>query len=106
MHLRVHTAYSLLEGALTTQRLVEIAKALTQERNLKISFADPYIVIGQSILISKDLAGDVTSYKDLNNKKYKVASKLGTTGEQRRSRRRRGEPSQALSHAALTAPTS
>jgi len=41
VHLRVHSAYSLLEGALTTQRLVEIAKAdsalalaLTDSNNL------------------------------------------------------------------------
>ena len=41
VHLRVHSAYSLLEGALTTQRLVELAKAdsapalaLTDSNNL------------------------------------------------------------------------
>jgi polar amino acid transport system substrate-binding protein len=80
----VSTALDGIIPALITKKfdIIMSGMTLTQERNLKISFADPYIVIGQSILISKDLAGDVTSYKDLNNKKYKVASKLGTTGEQ------------------------
>ena len=32
--------------------------------------------------IKKDLAGTIKSYKDLNDAKYTVASKLGTTGEQ------------------------
>ena len=49
---------------------------------MKVSFATPYIVVGQSILVKKEHAGAVKSYKDLNDKKYKVASKLGTTGEQ------------------------
>ena len=55
---------------------------LTQERNMSINFAPPYIVIGQSILIKKDLAGTIKTYKDLNDAKYTIASKLGTTGEQ------------------------
>ena len=54
---------------------------ITQERNLKINFADPYIIVGQTILLNKKLAGKVNSYKDLNNPKYIVTSKLGTTGE-------------------------
>ena len=55
---------------------------ITQERNLKINFVNPYIIVGQTILISKKLEGKVKSYRDLNNKKYTVVSKLGTTGEQ------------------------
>jgi polar amino acid transport system substrate-binding protein len=49
---------------------------------MSVNFADPYILIGQSILLKKELAGAVKSYNDLNNAKYTVASKLGTTGEQ------------------------
>jgi polar amino acid transport system substrate-binding protein len=49
---------------------------------MKINFASPYIVIGQTILLKKDLGGTVQTYQDLNDKKYTVASKLGTTGEQ------------------------
>ena len=55
---------------------------VTQERNLKVNFAEPYIVVGQTILLSKKHEGAVTSYKDLNDPKFTVTSKLGTTGEQ------------------------
>lgn len=80
----VSTAWDGIIPSLMTKKfdIIMSGMTLTQERNLKISFADPYIVIGQSILIKKELAGDIKSYKDLNNKKFKVASKLGTTGEQ------------------------
>lgn len=49
---------------------------------MTINFAQPYILIGQSILLKKEFAGTVKSYKDLNDPKYTVGSKLGTTGEQ------------------------
>jgi len=80
----VSTAWDGIIPALITKKfdILMSGMTLTQERNLKISFAKPYIVIGQSILIDKKLAGEIKSYKDLNNEKYKVASKLGTTGEQ------------------------
>ena len=80
----VSTAWDGIIPALITKKfdIIMSGMTLTQERNLKISFASPYIVIGQSILIDKKLAGTVNSYKDLNDPKYKVASKLGTTGEQ------------------------
>ena len=80
----VSTAWDGIIPALITKKfdIIMSGMTLTQERNMKISFASPYIVIGQSILIDKKLAGEIKSYKDLNNKKYEVASKLGTTGEQ------------------------
>jgi polar amino acid transport system substrate-binding protein len=80
----VSTAWDGIIPALITKKfdIIMSGMTLTQERNLKINFANPYIVIGQSILVDKKLAGEVKSYSDLNNKKYKVASKLGTTGEQ------------------------
>jgi polar amino acid transport system substrate-binding protein len=55
---------------------------ITQSRNLKINFADPYIVVGQTILLNKKHEGKVTSYKDLNDPKYLLTSRLGTTGEE------------------------
>ena len=55
---------------------------ITQERNLKVNFADPYIIVGQAILLNKKLKDKVLSYKDLNNPKYIVTSRMGTTGEQ------------------------
>jgi polar amino acid transport system substrate-binding protein len=80
----VSTAWDGIIPALLTKKydIIMSGMTLTQGRNLTINFAQPYIVIGQSILIRKELAGTVKSYKDLNNPKYKVGSKLGTTGEQ------------------------
>jgi polar amino acid transport system substrate-binding protein len=80
----VSTAWDGIIPALLTKKfdILMSGMTLTQERNLKINFAEPYIVIGQSILMRKELAGEVKSYRDLNNPKYKVGSKLGTTGEQ------------------------
>lgn len=73
----------LIPGLLTDKfDIIMAGMTLTPERNLKVNFAQPYIVVGQSILIHKSIAGEVKSYRDLNNEKYTVASKLGTTGEQ------------------------
>ena len=55
---------------------------ITQERNLKVGFSDPYIVVGQAILLNKKHEGKVKSYKDLNDPKYILTSRMGTTGEQ------------------------
>jgi polar amino acid transport system substrate-binding protein len=79
----VNTAWDgIIPGLLTKKYdMIMSGMTITQERNLKVNFALPYIVIGQTILIKKELANDVQFYRDLNNKKYKVGSKLGTTGE-------------------------
>ena len=56
---------------------------VTPQRNLRVNFADPYIVVGQTIVLpAKDKAGEIKSFQDLNDPKYKIAVKLGTTGEQ------------------------
>ena len=80
----VNTAWDGIIPALTTNKfdIIMSGMTITQERNLKINFADPYIIVGQAILLAKKHLGNVKSYKDLNNPKYIVTSKLGTTGEQ------------------------
>lgn len=80
----VNTAWDGIIPALMTKKfdIIMSGMTVTQERNLKINFADPYIIVGQTILLNKKHAGKVKSYKDLNNPKYTVTSKLGTTGEQ------------------------
>jgi len=80
----VNTAWDGIIPALITKKFDIIMSGMTatQERNLKINFADPYIIVGQTILLNKKNKGKVKSYKDLNNPKYTVCSKLGTTGEQ------------------------
>ncbi|MGB3223441.1 MAG: transporter substrate-binding domain-containing protein [Desulforhopalus sp.] len=80
----VSTAWDGIIPALLTKKfdILMSGMTLTQERNLTVNFATPYILIGQSVLLKKDLADEVKSYSDLNNSKYTIASKLGTTGEQ------------------------
>ena len=80
----VSTAWDGIIPGLITKKydMIMSGMTLTQERNLQVSFASPYIVVGQTILVKKEFADDVKSYKDLNDSKFTVASKLGTTGEQ------------------------
>jgi len=80
----VNTAWDGIISSLLTNKfdLIMSGMTITQERNLKINFADPYITIGQTLVINKKLESVVKSYKDLNDPKYVVTSKLGTTGEQ------------------------
>ena len=80
----VNTEWDGIIPALMTDKfdIIMGGMTITQERNLKINFADPYIVVGQTILLNKKHAGKVKSYKDLNDPKYILTSRLGTTGEQ------------------------
>ena len=80
----INTAWDGIIPALMTGKfdIIMGGMTITQERNLKVNFADPYIVVGQTILINKKLKDKVLSYKDLNNPKFIVTSQLGTTGEQ------------------------
>ena len=80
----VNTAWDGIIPALMTDKfdIIMGGMTITQERNLKINFADPYIVVGQTILLNKKHEGKVLSYKDLNDKKFILTSRMGTTGEQ------------------------
>jgi polar amino acid transport system substrate-binding protein len=80
----VNTAWDGIIPALLTDKfdIIMSGMTVTQERNLKINFADHYIIVGKTILLNKKHEGKVESYKDLNNSKFIVTSKLGTTGEQ------------------------
>ena len=80
----VNTAWDGIIPALVTDKfdIIMGGMTITQERNLKVSFADPYIVVGQAILLNKKHEGTVTSYKDLNDPKYILTLRMGTTGEQ------------------------
>jgi len=80
----VNTAWDGIIPALITKKfdILISGMTVTQERNLKVNFADPYIIVGQTILLNPKHKGKVKSYKDLNNPKYTLTSKLGTTGEQ------------------------
>ena len=80
----LNTAWDGIIPALMTGKfdIIMGGMTITQERNLKVNFAEPYIVVGQTILINKKLKDKVLSYKDLNNPKYILTSRMGTTGEQ------------------------
>jgi polar amino acid transport system substrate-binding protein len=80
----VNIAWDGIIPALLTDKfdIIMSGMTITPERNLKINFVEPYIVVGQTVLVSKQHAGVVQSYKDLNDPKYTITSQIGTTGEQ------------------------
>jgi polar amino acid transport system substrate-binding protein len=82
-HTPVNTAWDGIIPALLTDKcdILIGGMTITSQRNLKVNFADPYIVVGQSLLIKPEHKGVINSYRDLNDSKYIVAAKLGTTGE-------------------------
>ena len=80
----VNTAWDGIIPGLMSDKYDLIASGMTvnQERNLKVNFADPYIVVGQTVLVGPGYANEIKTWRDLNDPKYVVTSKLGTTGEQ------------------------
>ena len=79
----VSTAWDGIIPSLVTKKfdIIMSGMTITEERAKTVDFAEPYIIIGQTALVRKDLADEVKSWKDLNDPRYKIASKLGTTGE-------------------------
>lgn len=79
----VNMAFDGIIPALLTDKIdiITAGMTVTQERNLKVNFVEPFIVIGQTAMVSTKNRGKVESYRDLNNPMYTVVSKLGTTGE-------------------------
>ncbi|MFA7164472.1 MAG: transporter substrate-binding domain-containing protein [Desulfoplanes sp.] len=79
----VNTDFDGIIPALLTNKfdIIISGLTLTQERNMQINFPDPYFYSGQAVLMNSKHAGKITSYKQFNDPKYKVVSKLGTTGE-------------------------
>ena len=80
----VNTAWPSIIPALNLGRfdIIISGMSVTEERKRRVDFANPYMTIGQTILINKKHKGVVTSYKDLNDPMYIVTSKPATTGEQ------------------------
>jgi polar amino acid transport system substrate-binding protein len=56
--------------------------SVTETRKTQVDFADPFMTVGQTVLLNAKHKGSVKSYKDLNDSKYIVVSKPGTTGEE------------------------
>jgi len=55
--------------------------SVTESRKQKVDFAEPFMTVGQTVLLNARHKKAVKSYKDLNNPKFVVVSKPGTTGE-------------------------
>ena len=56
--------------------------SVTESRKKKVDFADPFMTIGQTVLLNAKHKETVQSYKELNDPKFVVVSKPGTTGEE------------------------
>ena len=56
--------------------------SVTEGRKKKVDFADPFMTVGQTVLLNAKHEKMVKSYTDLNDPKFVVVSKPGTTGEE------------------------
>jgi polar amino acid transport system substrate-binding protein len=56
--------------------------SITEERKKEVDFANPLMTIGQTVLLNARHRDTVHSYRDLNDPKFIVVSKPGTTGEE------------------------
>lgn len=79
----VNTQWDGIIPALLTDKfdLLMGGMTITPERNLQVNFADPYIVVGQTVLMNRKHEGRITGYAQLNAPRFIVATKLGTTGD-------------------------
>jgi polar amino acid transport system substrate-binding protein len=56
--------------------------SVTEARKEKVDFADPFMTVGQTVLLNAKHEETVQSYEDLNDPGFVVVSKPGTTGEE------------------------
>ena len=77
----VPTAWDGIIAGLVTGKydIIMSGMTITQQRNLKVNFANPYIVVGQTIMMKKGTPAK--NAKDLDKPEYTIATKLGVTGE-------------------------
>jgi polar amino acid transport system substrate-binding protein len=80
----VNTRWTSIIPSLTLGRcdIIISGMSVTELRRQKVDFSDPYMRVGQTVLLNIKLADQVNSYTDLNDPTYSVASKPGTTGEE------------------------
>ena len=71
------TAWDSIIGGLITDKydIIMGGMTITQSRNLKVNFANPDIIIGQTVMIRKALGRIIKKAKQLDNKKYTIATK-------------------------------
>ena len=56
--------------------------SVTETRKTQVDFANPFMTVGQTVLLNAKHKNTVKSYQDLNDSKFVVVSKPGTTGEE------------------------
>jgi polar amino acid transport system substrate-binding protein len=56
--------------------------SVTEARKKQVDFANPFMTVGQTVLLNAKHEDTVQSYEDLNDSKFIVVSKPGTTGEE------------------------
>ena len=56
--------------------------SVTDARKTQVDFADPFMTVGQTVLLNARHKNTVKTYKDLNDSRFVVVSKPGTTGEE------------------------
>jgi polar amino acid transport system substrate-binding protein len=56
--------------------------SVTEARKTQVDFANPFMTVGQTVLLNAKHKNTVKSYKDLNDPEFVVVSKPGTTGEE------------------------
>lgn len=79
----VPTSWDGIIAGLITEKfdIIMSGMTITQQRNLKVNFSNPYLVVGQTIMMRKDLEGTIKTAKDLDKENYTIVTKLGVTGE-------------------------
>lgn len=79
----VDTLWPSIIPALKLDRLDVIfgGMSVTEARRTQVDFADPFMTVGQTVLLNARHEKAVKSYKDLDDSVYTVISKPGTTGE-------------------------
>ncbi len=79
----VHTRWTSIIPALRLGRfdIIISGMSVTEDRKRLVDFATPYMTIGQTVLLNAKHKDAVASYKDLDDPKFVVTSKPGTTGE-------------------------
>lgn len=80
----VNTAWDGIIPKLMTDKFDVLISGMTitESRAKHVDFTIPYFIMGQTIILHERHRGKVKSYNDLNDSRYIVTSKLGTTGEQ------------------------
>lgn len=79
----VNTQWDGIIPALLTDKfdIIMAGMTITSERNAQVNFTQPYIVVGQAALLSNKLKGKVSEARQLDDPKYSIATKLGTSGD-------------------------